>query len=448
MPVPFTYVQCNPSLHKRLNEWLDDFFPEHLTLTRNDQKHDNWRKYFKGARPFELTGKLAEVNEASLADPLTGRQHGGVYPRVQFGMYEGQEKFTSARDAGYNFADRLIAILDVQGQTEIGSVQQHRITVNSDELLSMPPVVQANIIRVAAEEGRHLYQVIYMLDAEKDNWIWTGHPRNPGQDTIEKLLNIQMGEYRLEAFNIKWGNILDAGVYMCLIDLVGKYQLEMQTFSSYLPLSRSMACMLDEEFFHTGTGRGMFFSYIAQGARENGRYSLNQVQRTFNLWFSYALEMFGDIRGGDTNITLGIKAKTNIQAQNEYINEVRTQVVRSANRRIAQLREPKKDPGKVELGDDEFYLPDTKFFRRQGLAEIFEPYDVHGNLLNYSAEEYFKYLTTVLPEYYIESDDFVRYQEYYRDAWRDGTKLVRKHLEFPDSEGAGGAAPAPKLEGG
>ncbi|MCH9032234.1 MAG: hypothetical protein IIB00_08255, partial [candidate division Zixibacteria bacterium] len=338
-------------------------------------------------------------------------------------------------------ADRLIQILDVQGQTEIGSVQQHRVTVNSDELLSMPPVVQANIIRVAAEEGRHLYQVIWMLDSQRDNWTWAGHPSNPGDETIDKLLNIQMGDYRLEAFNISWGNILDAAIYMTLIDLVGKYQLEMQTFSSYLPMSRSMACMLDEEFFHTGTGRGMFFSYISQATKEKGNYSLQDVQKTFNLWFPYALEMFGDIRGGDTNITLGIKAKTNLQAQREYVNEVRTQVVRSANRRIAQLRSPKADPFKVDLGDETFYCPDTLFFRRQGLEEIFEPYDVHGNLLDVNADEYFRYLSKVLPEYYIKSEDFTRYQEYYRDAWRDGTKLVRKHLEFPDSEGAGGVSP-------
>ncbi len=441
MSVPYTKVECNKALHQRLSHWLDNFFPEHITLTQSDQKHDNWSKYFKGTPRFEMTGKLAVVNEASKADPMTGRQNGGVYPRIQFGMYEGDEKFTNPRDAGYNFADRLVQILDVQGQTEIGSVQQHRVTVNSDELLSMPPKVQADIIRVAAEEGRHLYQVIWMLDSQRENWVWTGHSSNPGEETVEKLLNIQMGEYRLEAFNIKWGNILDAGVYMCLIDLVGKYQLEMQTFSSYLPMSRSMACMLDEEFFHTGTGRGMFFSYIEHGAKEDGRYSLNHVQRTFNLWYAYALEMFGDIRGGQTNITLGLKAKTNAQAQNEYVHEVRTQVVRSANRRIAKVREPKSESANVNLGEDEFYLPDTKFFRRQSIEEIFEPYDVHGNLMTANPEEYFKYLATVLPEYYCISEDFERYKGHYRDAWKDGTKQVRRHLEFPEAEGAGGAVP-------
>ncbi|HSG99269.1 MAG TPA: Phenylacetic acid catabolic protein [candidate division Zixibacteria bacterium] len=441
MPVPYTYCQCNDSLHARLQDWLDNFFPEHITLTNHDQKYDNWNKYFKGTPRFKLIGKLAEVNEKSKANPRTERQHGGVYPRIQFGMWEGQEKFKSARDAGYNFADRLVQILDVQGQTEIGSVQQHRMTVNSDELLSMPPNVQADIIRVAAEEGRHLYQVIYMLDNERDNWVWTGHASNPGEETIDKLLNIQMGEYRLEAFNITWGNILDAAVYMCLIDLVGKYQLEMQTYSSYLPMSRSMACMLDEEFFHTGTGRGMFFSYIESGAQDKGNYSLRDVQRTFNLWFAYALEMFGDIRGGETNITLGLKAKTNKEVQDEYINEVATQVVRSANRRIAKIREPKRDPKSVDLGDETFYLPDTRFFRRQGIEEVFEPYDVHGNHLNCSPDEYFRYLQSVLPEYYGVSADFERYKEAYRANWRDGHKVVRKHLEFPEAEGAGGAVP-------
>lgn len=444
MPVPYTLVKCRESLHNRMCDWLDEIFPEHLTLTNHDQKTDAWNRYFKGTPRFDLVGKLADVNEKSKVDPYTERQHGGVYPYVQFGMFEGQEKFKNPRDAGYNFATRLIDILNVQGQTEIGSVQQHRFTINSDELLSMPPVVQANIIRVSAEEGRHLYQVIYMLDSERDNWTWTGHASNPGEDTIEDLLKISTGDYRLEAFNIKWTNILDSAIYMTLIDLVGKYQLEMQTFSSYLPLSRSMACMLDEEFFHTGTGRGMFFSYIAHAAREDGKYSVNDIQRSFNLWYAFALEMFGDIRGGSTNITLGIKAKTNEQAQLEYINEVRTQIVRSANRRIANLREPNKEASQVKLGDDEFYLPDTKFFRRTGLEEIFEPYDVHGNLMSSSPEQYFKYLTTVLPEYYCESPDFERYKDHYRDAWKDGTKVVRKHLEFPDTEG--GAVKMPSAD--
>ena len=140
---------------------------------------------------------------------------------------------------------------------------------------------------------------------------------------MEELLSMELGDHVLDAFNIPFVNFLDNVIFATVIDLVGKYQLEMQKVFSYAPMARSMGPMLSEEGFHIGSGRG-FLKEMAVGAtNDTGRYSIEDIQRALNAWVPRGVEMFGNERGGGTAVQFGFKDRDNGTAQGEYYNEVR-----------------------------------------------------------------------------------------------------------------------------
>lgn len=64
------------------------------------------------------------------------------------------------------------------------------------------------------------------------------------------------------------------------------------------------------------------------------------IQRTRNKWLPRGLEMFGDERGGASNIKMGFKDLTNQASLDQYYLEV-TKMVRDLNLRY--LRERLRD---------------------------------------------------------------------------------------------------------
>jgi hypothetical protein len=197
-------------------------------------------------------------------------------------------------------------------------------------------------------------------------------------------------------------------------------------------MARSMSPMLSEEGYHIGSGRG-FLKELAIGAiTGKGRYSIDDIQRTLNAWVPRGLEMFGNERGGETAITFGFKDRNNGTAQREYYNEVREVLelinVEVARTKIKDLTAPDarslvrevQDTGEAMKGvspQDLLFVPDARFFRRRGMEEIvYLPYDVNGNLLTengkpINAEGYLRYLSTVLPDYFIETGEFRKYRD-------------------------------------
>jgi len=248
---------------------------------------------------------------------------------------------------------------------------------------------------------------------------------------------MELGGHVLDAFNIDFNDFLDNVTYATVIDLVGKYQLDMQQVFSYAPMARSMGPMLQEEAFHLGSGRKLLKEISQMAARGEGDYSIEDVQRAMNLWFPRGLEMFGNEHGGETAVTFGFKDKPNGTAQSEYIEEV-CGVIRNVNVAIVQERIPgasreeshllideiemSRDPKRGIRPEDLIAVPDVKFFRKRGPEEIiFKPYAVRGEILTaagapLSADEYLRYLSTVLPAKFIGSREYDKYvsqmQEY------------------------------------
>lgn len=397
----YTTATITKKYHDAIVDWQKKNFSDLEILDKY------WDEYFKGVPKFELVAKIGDSSDL-----------------VEVGRYAGRKKFERAKEMVGNAFFSARDIIRAQASTELGSIQQHRLTLDK----AVTDKAKFAVLRIMAEELRHAYQMFWVLDQDP---TW----KKPGlgdvaEQTIEDLLSMELGTHVLDAFNIDFNDFLDNITYATVIDLVGKYQLEMQQVFSYAPMARSMGPMLQEESFHLGSGRNVLKLIGQMAARGEGVYSVNDMQRALNLWYPRGLEMFGNEKGGETAITFGFKDKTNGTAQGEYIEEVRD-VVRNIN--VALVLEYKPgierqgahalideiersgDPKQNIKPEDLLVLPDQKFFRKRGIEEqIFMPYSVRGELLTengkpISPEAHLKYLATALPERFIGSREYDKY---------------------------------------
>ncbi|HSB11313.1 MAG TPA: Phenylacetic acid catabolic protein [Blastocatellia bacterium] len=397
-----------PKYHDAIVDWQAKNFPELDIL----MKH--WDEYFKGVTPFQLLAKVGDVPSDV----------------IELGQYAGKKRFEHAREMVGNAFFSARDIVRAQCSTELGSIQQHRLTLDK----AVSDKGKFAVLRIMAEELRHAYQMFWVLDQDP---TW----KKPGlgdvaKQTIEELLSMELGGHVLDAFNIDFNDFLDNVTYATVIDLVGKYQLEMQQVFSYAPMARSMGPMLQEEAFHLGSGRKLLKEIGQMAARGEGDYSVDDLQRALNLWYPRGLEMFGNELGGETAVTFGFKDKTNGIAQSEYVEEVRG-VVRNVNVAMVQERiagisredahaliaeiersgDPKRGVGAADL----LLLPDRRFFRKRGPDEyVFRSYDVRGQLLTEEGRElspdgYLRYLSTMLPSRFIGSREYNKYVDQMRE---------------------------------
>jgi len=402
MAATFTMETITPKYHDAIVDWQQRNFSELAIL----EKH--WGDYFKGVPPFQLVAKVGHTKSDI----------------VEVGQYAGRKRFERAKEMVGNTFFSARDIIRAQASTELGSIQQHRVTLDQ----AVSDKSKFAVLRIMAEELRHAYQMFWVLDQDS---TW----KKPGlgdvaKQTIEELLSMELGGHVLDAFNIDFGNFLDNITYATVIDLVGKYQLEMQQVFSYAPMARSMGPMLQEEAFHLGSGRTVLREIGQMAARGEGDYSVDAMQRALNLWVPRGLEMFGNEHGGETAVTFGFKDKTNGVAQDEYYEEVRG-VIRNVNIAMLQERisgiaredaralldeiERSGDPQKGIKPEDLLRLPSKKFFRKRGPEEVvFKPFDYHGNLITESGqplapEGFLKYLAGVLPETFIGSREYNKF---------------------------------------
>lgn len=392
-----------PKFHDALVAWQKKNFPELQFL------EDNWGRFYSQT-PFALVAKIGKLNSET----------------INYGRMSGKPRFENAGEMVGNMFYSARDIIRAQASTELGSIQQHRLTLEEAPTDQMKMAV----LRIMAEELRHAYQMFWVLDHDQ-SWKKPGHP-DIAKETMDELLSMELGNHVLDAFNIPFYNFLDNVVFATVIDLVGKYQLEMQKVFSYAPMARSMGPMLSEEGFHIGSGRG-FLKELAVGAtNDTGRYSIGEIQKALNAWCPRGVEMFGNERGGETAVQFGFKDRNNGTAQSEYYNEVRELIelinVEIVKTRISDITAPDarsivrevQDTGETIRGvkpQELLFVPDVKFFRKRGAEEIaLMPFDLDGNMITeggkpISGERYLEYLGTVLPDYYMKTDEFAKYRE-------------------------------------
>ena len=290
----------------------------------------------------------------------------------------------------------LKRIIVVQADTEPASVEQQR------QLAATAPSLYdcRNLFQVNVEEARHLWAMVYLLHA---------HFGRDGRDEADALLERRSGDADkpriLDAFNQPCDDWLTFFCFTCFTDRDGKYQLGSLAESAFDPLSRSCRFMLTEEAHHLfvgETGMERIIRRAAQLAKEDkngdaralGGIDLPTIQRYVNYWFAYCLDLFGAelstnaadwfgaglkarwrealdytdhhanvgtrtlaqlVNGALTDTEVPLRAAMNETLRQDYAKDLE-RVVSVWNRALEE-----------EGSEVRLRLPNTRFFRRQGI---------------------------------------------------------------------------------
>ncbi|MDQ2952995.1 MAG: hypothetical protein M3R54_12125 [Chloroflexota bacterium] len=410
--------------HGAVEHWQRHNFPEYPKLA------ERWQQYFPKDAEFCLCAKLEE----------------GMPAQVQVGDRKGQPKALSPRELDKEAAEQLLMIIRAQASTEFGSIQQHHGTFER----ANDPQDQTWVLRVMAEELRHGYQMIHLLTSAD----WSSVTAQKPQDMVEEILSMQTGSHVLAAFNLEYDSFGDSIAFAAFIDRVGKYQLTMQKVNTYAPMAASMPPMLREEAFHLAAGVIPMRRWMEAAARDrNATMDVPAIQRMCAKWFARGLEMFGDERGGQTNVKLGLKDMANREAQDLYVAEcwkmlddINTRFVRA---RLAHLSREDADAAftRIKSGDavegitrdDLLRLPDRRFFRRRG-EPAFQMVGHDGEQFT-DVEAYIAHVLAHLPEAYRASIDVKHWLEVQRGVAGGTIELKKAIASMPRLARVGGACP-------
>jgi hypothetical protein len=166
------------------------------------------------------------------------------------------------------------------------------------------------------------------------------------------------------------------------------------------------------------------------------------------------LEMFGDERGGDTNVKFGFKDMKNREAQDLYYEEVE-RMLHDINSRYVRARFPEYGPERVDEViaevqrsrsrhrgmeyDDLLHMPDRRFFRRKG-EPAWQMVGVEGETFT-DVDEYLRYLPKHLPEAYLTQRDMRSYADTLRKVIAGEYTVDEAIKKMPRLKRVGGTCP-------
>ncbi|HEX6957406.1 MAG TPA: benzoyl-CoA 2,3-epoxidase subunit BoxB [Ferrovibrio sp.] len=238
-----------------------------------------------------------------LAEPEADR-------KINFGDHKGDPAW---QDVPGEYRGVLRRLIVTQGDTEPASVEQQRLLGQT-----CPSLYDLrNLFQVNVEEGRHLWAMVYLLDA---------HFGRDGREEAEALLQRRSGDSDkpriLGAFNEKTPDWLSFFMFTFFTDRDGKFQLASLAESGFDPLARTCRFMLTEEAHHmfvgeTGVGRviqracEIMRDFKTDDVRKHGGIDLPTLQKYLNFHFSVSLDLFGsEISTNAANYyTMGLKGR-------------------------------------------------------------------------------------------------------------------------------------------
>ncbi|MEQ9801660.1 MAG: benzoyl-CoA 2,3-epoxidase subunit BoxB [Salinisphaeraceae bacterium] len=213
----------------------------------------------------------------------------------------------------------LRRLITIQGDTEPASVEQQRLLgQTAPSLYDMRNLFQVNV-----EEGRHLWAMVYLLQA---------HFGRDGREEAEALLQRRSGHEDtpriLGAFNEATPDWLAFFMFTFFTDRDGKFLLESLAQSGFDPLSRTCRFMLTEEAHHMFVGEdgvkrtiqrtvdamneaGIEDPQDVAAVRKLGVIDLPLMQRYLNFHFTVSEDLFGSETSTNAAnaFTAGIKGR-------------------------------------------------------------------------------------------------------------------------------------------
>ena len=229
---------------------------------------------------------------------------------VNFGKHKGEPAWQTVPGEYRADLQRLIV---VQGDTEPASVEQQRqLGRTAPSLYDLRNLFQVNV-----EEGRHLWAMVYLLQA---------HFGREGREEAEQLLQRHSGDYDnpriLGAFNEATTDWLQFFMFTYFTDRDGKYQLGTLKESGFDPLARTCEFMLKEEAHHmfvgtTGVQRivertaALMREHDTEDVLPHGGIPLATIQKYLNFQFSVSMDLFGSELSSNaaTYYTSGLKGR-------------------------------------------------------------------------------------------------------------------------------------------
>ena len=412
--------------HEAIEHWQRHNFPDYPKLA------EEWDRFFPKDEPFCLCAKIATDSPDD----------------IEVGDHRGERKALVPKELPPEAAQHLLMQIKAQASTEFGSIQQHQGTLAR----AQEPQDHAWALRVMAEELRHGYQMVHLLTSAD----WSPVTDTKAADMVEEILSMQTGSHVLAAFNLEYDSFLDNVVFAAFIDRVGKYQLTMQKISAYKPYASSMPPMLREEAFHLAAGVIPLRRWVEAAARGDGYITMSDIQRAIGKWFGRGLEMFGDERGGETNVKYGLKDMANREAQDMYVDELQ-RMLDDLNERYVRARfagvgrdEAEKRFTRIKAGEtvdgvrpeDLLRLPDRRFFRRRG-EFAYQMVGAHGEAFT-DVEKYIAHVLANLPEAYRASIDVKHWADLQRKVTRGEMPLKEAINSMPRLARMGGGCPCAK----
>jgi benzoyl-CoA 2,3-dioxygenase component B len=220
-----------------------------------------------------------------LAEPEPGRA-------IPFGDHKGQPAW---QEVPGEYRGTLRRLVVTQGDTEPASVEQQRhLGRTCPSLYDLRNLFQVNV-----EEGRHLWAMVYLLDA---------YFGRDGREEAEALLQRRSGDRDkpriLGAFNEETPDWLSFFLFCFFTDRDGKYQLAALSESGFDPLSRTCRFMLTEEAHHMFVGETgvmrvvqrtceLMRQHKTDDVRKHGGIDLPTIQKYLNFHYSVSLDLFG-----------------------------------------------------------------------------------------------------------------------------------------------------------
>ncbi len=232
---------------------------------------------------------------------------------ISFGKHKGEPAW---QEVPGEYRAELMRLITVQGDTEPASVEQQRVLGETAPSL----YDLRNLFQVNVEEGRHLWAMVYLLQA---------YFGREGRAEAEQLLKRNSGDLDspriLGAFNEATTDWLQFFMFTYFTDRDGKYQLGTLKESAFDPLARTCEFMLKEEAHHmfvgtTGVQRTVERTAAVMAELDTtdpaavlaaGVIPLPVIQKYLNFQFSVSMDLFGSERSSNVAAyyTAGLKGR-------------------------------------------------------------------------------------------------------------------------------------------
>jgi ring-1,2-phenylacetyl-CoA epoxidase subunit PaaA len=164
-----------------------------------------------------------------------------------------------------------------------------------------------------------MYRLTHILAEEIDHFrLMNGLLQEVGEDRSDLLRHTHEQRY-VDAFRVPNASTwADVAAFCCLIDRVGRFQIEEMVGSSYQALDKVLPRIIQDELGHVGYGTARLAQLAANPTTKE------EAQAAVNRWFPRALDSFGRAgsRRSEQFVEWGLKRRLNEEARNDYVREV------------------------------------------------------------------------------------------------------------------------------